>query len=88
MSPLFRVSGSGGKPVAVTHLEEQHQVSSHRWPWFLPDGRHFLYYAGDPGGATNEFHGIYVGSLDWEAPRRVLKRQFERRLCGRSLCYS
>ena len=72
VSPLFKVSARGGKPEAVTRLEEQHQVTSHRWPWFLPDGRHFLYYAGDPGGATNEFHGIYVGSLDWEPARRVL----------------
>lgn len=33
---------------------------SHRWPSFLPDGRHFLLTV--LGGGTE--HGIYIGSLD------------------------
>src|SRR5262249_37608767 len=34
---------------------------SHRWPWFLPDGKHFLYF-----GVVNGInHGsIHLGSLD------------------------
>jgi eukaryotic-like serine/threonine-protein kinase len=40
---LFRVEASGGEPVRVTKLENQ---TFHRWPCFLPDGKHFLYYAG------------------------------------------
>src|SRR5262249_21179907 len=38
---------------------------SHRWPWFLPDGKHFLY--------TSRDRGVFVASLDGsEAPRRLL----------------
>ena len=35
---LFRVSASGGVPVPVTTVDRS-KHSSHRWPFFLPDGR-------------------------------------------------
>ena len=41
-SPLFRVPATGGEAVAVTKLDRQ---SSHRFPFFLPDGRQFLFYS-------------------------------------------
>ena len=43
-SPLMRVSASGGSTVEVTTFGPQ-QIG-HRWPYALPDGRRFLYYAG------------------------------------------
>ena len=60
-----RVSEAGGTPVPVTKPESQPNAS-HLWPQFLPDGRHFLYYA---RGKTN---GIYVGTLDSEEPKLIL----------------
>src|SRR4029077_18590100 len=42
--------------------------ASHRFPQFLPDGRHFLYYV--PGGTENR--GVYVAELDGGTGRRVL----------------
>jgi Tol biopolymer transport system component len=42
-SGLFRVSAAGGTPVPLTTLDPSRQERSHRHPWFLPDGRHFLY---------------------------------------------
>jgi len=62
--PLNRVPASGGTPAATTKLPRPGSIQAHRWPFFLPDGRHFLYVAqwsspADPGG-----DGIYVGSLD------------------------
>src|SRR6202022_3837809 len=39
---LYRVSASGGTATPVTTLDPAHEYS-HRWPWFLPDGKHFLY---------------------------------------------
>jgi eukaryotic-like serine/threonine-protein kinase len=56
-SPLFRVPASGGEAVAVTKLDRQ---TSHRFPFFLPDGRQFLFLA----QGTPETAGIYLGSLD------------------------
>ena len=38
---LHRVSAKGGSPTPVTTLAEGEEA--HRWPWFLPDGQHFLY---------------------------------------------
>jgi eukaryotic-like serine/threonine-protein kinase len=64
-TPLVRVSASGGTPVAVTKLDAT-QHTSHRWPFFLPDGKHFLYLAmhHDPSKAANDT--LYYGSLDGE----------------------
>jgi Tol biopolymer transport system component len=63
-SPLFRVPASAGPPVAVTPLDRQ---NSHRFPSFLPDGRHFLFYA----HGTPDTAGIYLGALDAPGTRRL-----------------
>ena len=66
IGPLWRVAATGGEPKAVTRLDSPRQVS-HRVPHFLPDGRHFLFYA----AGTPEAAGIYLGSLDGGAPPRL-----------------
>ncbi|PYS36083.1 MAG: hypothetical protein DMG14_25515, partial [Acidobacteria bacterium] len=43
--PLFRVRESGGPPQELTHLDNSRAENSHRFPVFLPDGRHFLFVA-------------------------------------------
>jgi Tol biopolymer transport system component len=58
---LFRVSDAGGTPIPVTKLDEARNEQSHRFPWFLPDGRHFLYLA-----MPNTT--LFIGSLD--SPQR------------------
>ncbi len=58
--PLFRVQASGGTPAQLTTLDPTRQETAHRHPWFLPDGRHFLYAA----TATSAETMVYVGSLD------------------------
>jgi eukaryotic-like serine/threonine-protein kinase len=66
VSPLMRVSASGGDSVAVTDLRSPRH-KNHRLPFFLADGRHFLFYA-EAAAATA---GIYIGSLDGEPPKRL-----------------
>ena len=70
--PIFRISTTDGDAAVVTRVEGQQ--SSHRFPQFLPDGRHFLYYV--PGGintnSRTEAGGVYVGQLDAAATRRLL----------------
>jgi serine/threonine protein kinase len=56
---LQRVSDKGGMPVLATKRDPSEEA--HRWPYFLPDGRHFI-FLGDAG--TTEGHHIRVGSLD------------------------
>jgi Tol biopolymer transport system component len=41
--------------------------SNHRFPQFLPDGRHFLFFA----LGTPEARGVYLGGLDGSEPRRL-----------------
>jgi eukaryotic-like serine/threonine-protein kinase len=64
-SPLMRVSAAGGEAAAVTTFGPQ-QIG-HRWPYALPDGRRFLFYAGGPPDTA----GIYVGALDGSTPVRL-----------------
>ena len=63
-SAIARVPASGGTPTAVTTLDQKAGDVIHRSPFFLPDGKHFLYVAvaARPGGTTPR--AVYVGSID------------------------
>ena len=70
-SGLYRIPSSGGTPVAVTKPDfSQYQVS-HRWPVFLPDGRHFLYLACNFSGRLDK-NMIFIGALDSDEKRVVV----------------
>jgi eukaryotic-like serine/threonine-protein kinase len=70
MSPIYAVPASGTAPAkAVTKLDTTHSEIAHYEPQFLPDGRHFLFFA----DSTNRDHrGTYIGSLDDSATTRLL----------------
>ena len=71
-SPLYRVSAAGGEPAPLP-LDKSRREQVHRFPYFLPDGRHFIYRAGRSGGyARDEGNGIYVGSLDSSEYKLIL----------------
>ncbi|MCU1330161.1 MAG: serine/threonine protein kinase [Bryobacterales bacterium] len=65
---IFGTAASGGPRTPITELNTSHGEVAHRWPQFLPDGRHFLYYA----RAGKEYGGIYVASLDGRAPGKLV----------------
>jgi Tol biopolymer transport system component len=58
---LYRVSSAGGTPAPLTRLDSSRGELAHYHPYFLPDGRHFLYLA---IGSQPELEGFRVGSLD------------------------
>ena len=58
---LYRLSANGGPISPVTTLDESRKELAHLWPYFLPDGRHFLYLA---RSSQRENTGIYVAALD------------------------
>ena len=71
--PLHRVSASGGTPIAVTSLDPGKGDTTHRWPQFLPDGRHFLYLAGTPlTPRENPTNVVMLGSLDSKESKLLL----------------
>jgi Tol biopolymer transport system component/predicted Ser/Thr protein kinase len=73
-SILYRVAAGGGKPVPVTKLDAARHETAHRYPQFLPDGRHFLYMAVNLGGPGNDpANAIRVGSLDGRLDKAVVR---------------
>jgi len=65
---IHQVPVSGGASAPITKLDTKHH-STHRWPFFLPDGQHFLYLASNHSSPQGEQNGIYVASLDGKLNR-------------------
>ena len=67
---LFRVSAAGGTAAPITVVDPARRETAHRFPRFLPDGRHFLYLR-----VSNkpENLGIYAGSIDTKPEEQSLK---------------
>src|SRR6202521_5001845 len=66
---LSRVSESGGNATPVTTLDASRSETGHLWPQFLPDGKHFLYFAQSSKAENN---AIYVASLDSKEKKLLL----------------
>ncbi|HEV2350980.1 MAG TPA: protein kinase [Terriglobia bacterium] len=69
-SPIERVSAGGGTPVAITTLNSTSGQTSHRWPEFLPDGQHFIFFS---NSTTRDHAGTYVASVKGGEPKLILK---------------
>jgi dipeptidyl aminopeptidase/acylaminoacyl peptidase len=62
--PLFTIPAIGGEAMAVTHLDSTRHETAHRFPRFLPDGRHYLFSVlGGSGGRVTVFAGA-LGDTD------------------------
>ena len=68
---IYRVPASGGNPAPVTTVDRS-QYSTHRWPHFLPDGKHFLYLAAHHMTGKEGNSAIYEASIDRENPKLVV----------------
>ena len=67
---LYRVPAAGGAaPALVTHLDTSVHQASHRWPQFLSDDRHFIYFV---QSTSFDGHGIYVGDLETGETHKLL----------------
>ena len=63
---LAKVSADGGPVQPATLVDFDRDENSHRWPVFLPDGIHFLYYV---RASIDERRGVYVGRIDQPASK-------------------
>jgi len=61
---LWRVSARGGQPTQVTQDGDR---GSDRFPSFLPDGNHFIFFVQGRAG------GVYLGDLAGSPPQRLLE---------------
>ncbi len=69
--PLMRVPASGGAPMVATTLDTTRGETAHRFPSFLPDGKHFLYVA-LPGNDDGE--DTRIGTLGDVTPGPIVLR--------------
>ena len=69
--PLYKVPEGGGTPEKIT---EAKAGWTHRNPYFLPDGDHFLYTVRDTTVVSSPAAALYGASLSGEKPRQILER--------------
>lgn len=62
---------AGGGPIS-TIVTRQTSGRDPSWPYFLPDGRHFLFYG---RGDRQEQNGVYVGSLDSKETQQLVQTE-------------
>src|ERR1700734_1901777 len=70
---LFSVPAAGGTAEPASKLDVAKGENSHRWPWFLPDGKHFLYWSrtSHPGDSPV----LYIGELGSLQARLLTKSE-------------
>jgi serine/threonine protein kinase len=67
---LYRIAATGGTVTPVTRFDSSRKENSHRFPSFLPDGRHFLYTT----RSEDQAHwGISIASLDSPDGKSVIE---------------
>jgi len=70
-SAIYQVPASGGAATPLTTLDKT-KHDSHRWPYFLPDGNHFLYLAVNRMVGREPNDAIYFASLDGKENRLLV----------------
>jgi hypothetical protein len=67
---IQRISAAGGETTTVMPLDQSRKEQAQFWPYFLPDGKHFLYQSWT--GRDDE-SAIYVYSIDGGERKLLLK---------------
>jgi serine/threonine protein kinase len=62
-SPIYRTTTAGGECKPITSVNTERGDNSHRHPRFLPDGKHFLYFARS-SSPVQAAHALIAASLD------------------------
>jgi Tol biopolymer transport system component/tRNA A-37 threonylcarbamoyl transferase component Bud32 len=70
LGPLWSVPEQGGDPVVVTSVDTINGEGGHRFPSFLPDGRHFVFMALGRG-----FEHIDVGAIGEHTVKLLLSEK-------------
>jgi Tol biopolymer transport system component len=70
---IWRINPDGTHAENLTSQMMLPTESSHRWPVFLPDGEHYLFWGGDFANLDNDTQsGVYLTSLGAKDRKRVL----------------
>jgi len=72
-SALLQIPASGGQPSPASALDATRSEGTHRFPSFLPDGRHFLFETRNyTSWIGTQGEGVFAGSIDDPAERAQL----------------
>ena len=83
---LHRVAALGGASTPLTTIAPGTKIATHRRPWFLPDGEHFLFLAQETGQVAST---VYVASLsDPDRASRLLTADSEAAYSSGFLIYA
>ena len=69
-APLLRVPATGGTPQPASTIDAAHGQNSHRWPHFLPDQQHYIFWSRNAGGASEQ--ALLVGTLGSMETKKIL----------------
>jgi serine/threonine protein kinase/Tol biopolymer transport system component len=71
---LWTINADGSNAAPLTEkIFDRAKEDTHRWPVFLPDGEHFLFFAGNyTNTGDNRNSGIYLSSLSGKEKKLVL----------------
>jgi Tol biopolymer transport system component len=73
-APISRVSANGGKTIRVTNFDTTRHDNNHRFPVFLPDGKHFLFTSRINASSPSNEDAIYLASLDTTFTPRIITK--------------
>ncbi len=73
-SPLLRIPSAGGTPSPAIGSAKTASglASSQRWPFFLPDGRHFLFFRFDVNNQGGARGSVHLSSLDSQEDKSLV----------------
>ena len=67
--PLYSVPANGGLAKPLTQLDASRQEVTHRWPTFLPDGKHYIFFV---RAAASSATGEYLGALGSDQHTQII----------------
>ncbi|HLZ42452.1 MAG TPA: protein kinase [Candidatus Sulfotelmatobacter sp.] len=70
---IMMVSDNGGNASNFSYPGTTKDENTYRWPVFLPDGKHYLFLAGNIRGDT-ELNKLYLGSIDNPSEKHFLTK--------------
>jgi len=69
LDSIRQIAASGGKATPIFSAEGAKQLPNNAWPFFLPDGKHFLFTTQDTTNAAT--NAIYVGAVGTDDAKRL-----------------
>ena len=70
-SGIFRVSSSGGTPTEIVKLDFS-QYTTYRWPQWMPDGKHFIFFAATHAKADAPQNGLFFADVNGSQPKLIM----------------